>query len=135
MYRAYTRKPAFLDKMMEGMPISSVAPQGTFCCGSDPEDSRIVSDELLHLSVDELVEETTLDCFSCDTTDTVFDSSHFGFALIVPPAPFSSCPAAGRGLTPTFAGVDGLEGGVPEGVRTTDFLVASTSSRSSSAHR
>lgn len=83
-----------------------------------------MSDELLRLSVDVLAEETTLDCFSCDTTDAVFDDGDFGFALIVPPAPFSSCSAAGSGLTPTFAGVDGLEGGVPEGVRTTDFLVA-----------
>lgn len=111
MYRAYARKRAFFDEMMHGIPMSSVAPLGSFAAGSA---SRMVSAELFRLSVDVLVDDTTLPCFSCAS-----DGGDFALGLIVPPAPFSSCGA----LLPALVGRGGLVEGVPGVERTTDFLV------------
>lgn len=110
MYRAYARKRAFFDEMMHGIPMSSVAPLGSFAAGSA---SRIVSAELFRLSVDVLVEDTTLPCFSCASEG----GGAFAFGLIVPP--FSSCAV----LLPALVGRGGLVEGVPGVERTTDFLV------------
>ena len=125
MYRAYARKRAFLDEMMHGIPISSVAPRGSFAgVSSEPSPSRMVSAELLRLSdsrtVDALLDETMLACFSCDIADGVL-----GFALIVPPAVFSSC-SGGSGLPFALEGVGGTEvlAGVPTVDRAIDFRVA-----------
>ena len=88
---------------MQGMPISSVAPRGCFAGGAT---SRIVSAELLRFrdsrSVDALLEETTLACFSWET------GVGFGFALIVPTA-LSSLFSWERDCPFTFGnGVDDL---------------------------
>lgn len=65
IYRAYARKRAFLEEMMQGMPISSVAPRGCFAAGVA---SRMVSAEPFRFSdsrtVEVLLADTTLACFS-----------------------------------------------------------------------
>ena len=92
---------------MHGIPISSVAPRGTLA-GVPVVASRMVSAELFRLSdsrtVDTLLVDTMLACFSCAIT-----AGDLGFALIVPPASFSSC-SGGRGLPFVFAGVEGFDG-------------------------
>lgn len=106
---------------MQGMPISSVAPRGCFAGGAT---SRIVSAELLRFrdsrSVDALLEETTLACFSWET------GVGFGFALIVPTA-LSSLFSWERDCPFTFGnGVDDLDGkaGMLDTDRAVDLRVA-----------
>ncbi len=103
--------------------MSSVAPRGSFA-GLPVVASRMVSAELLRLrdsrTVEALLEDTALPCFSFASV-----AADLGFALIVPPAAFSS-RCGGRDF-PFVCGGDGFEGvggALPLVERATDFRVA-----------
>ncbi|RPD72396.1 hypothetical protein L226DRAFT_524720 [Lentinus tigrinus ALCF2SS1-7] len=117
----------FLDEIMHEMPISNVAP-GVLRAASPPGWYRLVSAEFLCLRDSRTVEALLVNtaheaCFSC-----VITAGNYDFALIVPPASFSSC-SGGRALPFVFAGEEYLDGvgvghAVPDVSRAIEFRVA-----------